>query len=57
MSRDLSIFTAIETDLLQQKARLMGKIPEIRKSSTVVELLQKKQAAGQKVTRAQSINL
>ena len=49
MTRNLGIFSAIERDLLQQKARLMGKVPDIKKSLSIVELLQKKQEAGQKV--------
>ena len=49
MARNLSIFHTIEQDLLQQKARLLGKVPEIKKSLTIVELLQKKQSAGQEV--------
>ncbi|KAK9813866.1 hypothetical protein WJX73_002460 [Symbiochloris irregularis] len=47
MSRNLSAYSSIEAELLQQKARMMGKIPDIKKSLAIVELLQRKQDEGQ----------
>lgn len=49
MSRHLSLFQAVEQDLLQSKARMLTKVPDIQRSLKVVELLQRKRAAGQQV--------
>ena len=48
-ARNLSVYASIESELLQQKARILGKIPDIRKSLGVVELLLKNQAEGEQV--------
>lgn len=50
MSRHLSLFQAVEQDLLQSKARMLTKVPDIQRSLKVVELLQRKRAAGQQAT-------